>query len=194
MIKLRNYPKGRKWSYSTNEIGQRAERLTADILHELAKAKIPAVGDIDSNQQYRITLTVNNEPFEVVRIQELFERGSSTGKFKFDFLRVHVDGIYGVTCRKYEQNELSKQHSLTKVVSILKDRYLAIQSAQHAAKSQEDTKAARSFLVKALRKEYPRLSRYILENDRVDVEICFKVDASTARMLLNALSTWKPPK
>lgn len=44
MIKLKNYPKGRKWSYSTDEIGQRAERLTADILHELAKAHIPAVG------------------------------------------------------------------------------------------------------------------------------------------------------
>ena len=34
MIKLKNYPKGRKWSYSTDEIGQRAERLTADILQK----------------------------------------------------------------------------------------------------------------------------------------------------------------
>ena len=194
MIKLKNYPKGRKWSYSTDEIGQRAERLTADILHELAKAHIPAVGDIDSNQQYRITLTVSNEPYKVVGIHELFERGRSTGKFKFEYPRIWVEGIYGTTCRKYEQSELSKQHSLTKVVSILKERYLAIQSAQHAAKSQEDTKAAREAIVKDLRKEFPRLSRYILENDRVDVEICFKLDASTARMLLRALSTWKPPK
>ena len=128
-------PQGPKWSYSTDEIGQRAERLTADILHELAKAHIPAVGDIDSNQQYRITLTVSNEPYKVVGIHELFERGRSTGKFKFEYPRIWVEGIYGTTCRKYEQSELAKSHSLAKVVCMpLKDRYLAIQSAQHAAK------------------------------------------------------------
>lgn len=154
----------------------------------------PAVGDIDSNQQYRITLTVNNEPYEVVGVHELFERGQSTGKFKFEYPRVWVDGIYGTTCRKYEQSELAKSHSLAKVVSTLKDRYLAIQSAQHAAKSQEDTKAAREAIVASLRKKYPRLSRYIQESERTDVEICFRVDASTAGMLLEALSTWVPPK
>jgi len=191
---LKHSPKGQKWSYSTDEVGTRAERLASDILHELAKANIPAVADIDSNQQYRITLTVDNEPYEVLGIHELFERGKATGKFKFDYPRIYVDGIYGSTCRKYEQSEIAKKHSLVKVIEVLKDRYLAIQSAHLASKSQKDTMEARTAIVSSLRKEYPGLSRYILENDRVDVEICFKVDASTARMLLNALSTWVPPK
>ena len=185
MMNLKYRPPG----YSSPGLEARAENLCADILYELAKANMPAVAELDDEGHYQIVFTVGDNPYNVMVVHEVFERRQPTGKFKFDYHRVYMIGVYGTTCRKYEQTELAKQHSLTKVVSVLKDRYLAIQSAQTAAKNQEDTEKARKAIVARLRRDFRGYRSYIHEGDTTDVELRFQVDDSTARAILGLLNS-----
>ena len=171
--------------YSNPEMKARAKKLCADLLYELAKSNMSAVADLDSNNHYRIVFTIANEPYSVMSIHEVFERNHSTGKFKFMYPRIYVGKIYGCTCRMYEQTEVAKNHSLIKMTSILKDRYQAIESAMTADRFNKETEKSRKAIVANLHKDFPRFKHIISEGVRTEVEIVFRVDESTARMLLN---------
>lgn len=180
--------------YSSPEMLTRAGQLCVSIIHELAKSNMPAVADLDSDDHYRIVLTVANEPYNVMGIHEIFERRKSTGKFKFKYHRIYVGKLHDCTCRMYEQTEVAKNHSLVKVVNVLKDRYQAIESASIADRLNKETLKSREIIVANLRRDFPRLSKYIQDSTNTEVELRFRVDDSTARMILNTLLGSGVPK
>lgn len=139
-------------------------------------------------RHYRITLTVANEPYNVMEIHEVFERRHPTGLFKFRYSRIYVGKIHNCVCRMYEQTEMAKKYSVVKVVSVLRDRYQAIESARASDRLSKDTESSRKLLVANLRLDFRRFEQYIQESPTTDVELRFRVDDSTARHLLTMLA------
>jgi hypothetical protein len=88
----------------------------------------------------------------------------------------------------YEQTEMAKKYSLVKVVSVLRDRYQAIESARAADRLSKDTEATRKLLVANLRRDFHRFEQYIQESPTTEVELRFRVDNSTARQILAMLA------
>lgn len=170
--------------YSDIEMQTRAKKLCIEIIRELDKGNIPAVVDLDSEDHYRIVLTVANEQYNVMEIHEIFERRHPTGKFKFKYHRIYVSGVPNCTCRMYEQTELAKKYSLVKVVAVLKDRYQAIQSSINIGRNRKDTEKARKTLVANLCRDFPGFKQYIQDSPTTDVELRFRVDDKTARQIL----------
>jgi len=184
MMSLKFRPPG----YSSPEMKARARNLCTEILRELTESNMPAVAELDSEDHYRIALTVKKETYNVVEVHEIFERRHPTGKFKFKYHRIYVGKIRECVCRMYEQTEVAKNHSMVKVANVLKDRFRAIESASIANRLSKDIEKARVTLVANLRRDFPEFTQYIQDSPTTDVELRFRVDDLTARHMLVAIA------